>query len=364
MKILLVGDWHSELHEEPAAKALESLGQTVERFAWHEYFKVKSNTPYSRFNQLWLRAQNKYLFGSAFRQLNRDLITKAINFRPDTIFIYRGTHLYLQTLRDLRRKLPGVVLIGYNNDDPFAPGHAKGLWRHFIAGLPELDLALAYRHANLADFYQAGARRVELLRSWYIAERNRPVQLNEEELERYGCDVVFIGHYEPDMRLACLEEAVKAGYQIRLYGPVGWEPILKNHPALSHLLPVRPVWGDEYNRTLCGAKVALAFLSKLNRDTYTRRSFEIPASGTLMLSEYTDDLASLFSPGLEADYFSSPSELVEKLHLYLQDEELRAKVATAGHSRVESDQHDIVSRMKQVIEWIRQIKGNNETSSK
>lgn len=357
MKILVAGDWHSELHEEAATHALEAIGHTVERFSWHGYFTVAEHSVAARLRSLWYRAQNKYLWGGRVDQLNRDLVDLAKRAQPEAVFIYRGTHVFSETLRALRAIVPGVVLVGYNNDDPFAPGHVPGLWRHFIAGLPELDVALAYRHANLEDFRRAGARRVELLRSWYIPERNHPVELSVEERERYGCDVVFVGHYEPDMRLACLETAVRAGYQVRLYGPpYEWEPVLRIHPVLSRLLPVRLVWGDEYNLALCGAKVALVFLSKLNRDTYTRRCFEIPATGTLMLAEYTDDLASLYLEGEEAEFFRSPTEMAEKIEFYLADEMRRRKIAAGGLRRVHADGHDVDSRMRKVLTWVTEIR--------
>ena len=357
MKILVAGDWHSELHEAAAAHALEMLGHTVTRFAWHHYFSVAGDSMATRLISLWRRAQNKYLWGGRMERLNRDLIDLAQRVQPEAVFIYRGTHIYLNTLRGLRATVPGVVLVGYNNDDPFAAGHVAGLWRHFIAGLPELDLALAYRHANLQDFRRAGARRVELLRSWYIPERNRPVALSEEERERFACDVVFIGHYEADIRLACLEAAVGAGYQVRLYGPpYEWESVLRPHPVLSRLLPVRLVWGEEYNRALCGAKVALVFLSKLNRDTYTRRSFEIPATGTLMLSEHTEDLARLFQPDSEALYFRSISEFIGQLNWVMGDAEKRSAIAKAGLSRVQEDRHDVVARMENLVGWISEIR--------
>lgn len=357
MKILVAGDWHSELHEEAVAHALETLGHTVERFAWHGYFATKGRSPASWLLRLWLKAQNKYLWGGRIDHLNHDLIELAKRTRPDAIFIYRGTHVYPKTLRKLREAVPGVVLVGYNNDDPFASGHVPGLWRHFIAGLPELDLALAYRHANMEDFRRAGARRVELLRSWYIPERNFPVELSEAEQERFGCDVVFIGHYEPDMRLACLEAIVRAGYKLKLYGPpYEWEPILKGHPILSPLLPVRLVWGNEYNLALCGAKVALVFLSRLNRDTYTRRTFEIPGSGTAMLSEYTDDLAELFKEGSEIEFFRNPEQMLQKILSYLGDENRRHSIAKSGHDRVLADGHDVVSRMKQVVNLVLEVR--------
>lgn len=357
MKILVAGDWHSELHEEAVAHALESLGHTVQRFAWHGYFSVTGRSAAARLVRLWRRAQNKYLWGGQVNRLNHDLIKLTRRTQPDAIFIYRGTHLFPETLRGLREAAPGVVLIGYNNDDPFAPGHVLGMWRHFIAGLPELDLALAYRHANLEDFRRAGARRVELLRSWYIPERNHPAELSADERERFGCDVVFIGHYEPDMRLACLEAAVNAGLHLRLYGPpYEWEPVLEKHPVLSRLLPVRLVWGDEYNLALCGAKVALVFLSKLNRDTYTRRSFEIPATGVLMLSEYTNDLASLFRPGREALYFKSVPEFIGQLKMVMDDDGKRSNIASAGLARVQADRHHVVARMEILMNRISEIR--------
>lgn len=359
MKILVAGDWHSELHEEAVAHALETLGHAVERFAWHDYFKAAGHHLASRLFGLWPRAQNKYLWGGRITRLNHDLVNLARRTQPDVIFIYRGTHVLPKTLRRLREAVPGVVLVGYNNDDPFAPGHVAGLWRHFIAGLPELDLALAYRHSNLDDFRCAGARRVELLRSWYIRERNHPAELSEAECERFGCDVVFIGHYEPDMRLACLEVAVNAGFRVKLYGPpYEWEPVLKRHPVLSKLLPVRLVWGEEYNLALCGAKVALVFLSKLNRDTYTRRSFEIPATGVVMLSEYTNDLAKLFRPDIEAVYFKTMEEFSRRLNNMMADAVRREAIAASGMARVRDQRHDVISRMEDLVAWIEEIRSD------
>src|SRR5947208_3167798 len=111
------------------------------------------------------------------------------------------------------------------------------------------------------------------------------------------------------------------------------------------------VWGDAYNKALCGAKIALCFLSKLNRDTYTRRCFEIPATKTLMLSEYSNDLATLFAEGSEIEFFRSISELVDKATYYVTHPEERLAMAEAGFRRVVEDGHDVRSRMRQVLAW-------------
>lgn len=352
MKILVAGDWHSELHEEAVYQAFKKLGHEVLKFAWHDYFKPNEGIV----DRLSKKIQNRFVTGPIVQRLNHDFLAAAQRFCPDLIFIYRGTHLTICTLKKIKQQLKDVTLVGYNNDDPFAPGHPYSLWRHFFKSIPVYDLMLAYRHHNIGELLRTGAKRAELLRSWYFPERNHPVTLSAEDKRKYECDVVFIGHYELDDRKPYLEELVRQGFTLRLFGPgYDWDPAIKHSPELQSRVPVQLVWGEEYNKALCGAKVALCFLSKLNRDTYTRRCFEIPATGTLMLSEYTADLASLFKEGLEADFFRTRDELVAKLNLYLGNEPLRQTVAANGYQRVMADGHDVVSRMEQVLAWVAEI---------
>jgi hypothetical protein len=282
-----------------------------------------------------------------------DLADRCRETQPDVLFVYRGSHIYADTIRRIKRANGGIIVVGYNNDDPLSPSYPAWMWRHFLEAVPAYDLLLAYRSHNLTDFERLGANATKLLRSWYIPERNRPVHLSECERARFACDVVFVGHYEDDGRLQCLEEVVRHGWKLNLFGHCyGWHEAMSRSELLKPFMPLRPVWGEDYNRALCGARIALCFLSKLNRDTYTRRCFEIPASGTLMLAEYTDDMAALFRMGEHADFFRSPTELVAKLRLYLGNERLRAQVAAAGRKHVMEQGHDVVSRMRCVIDWI------------
>jgi spore maturation protein CgeB len=352
LKILVAGDGHSELHEKPVINALRELGHDARGFLWHDYFKPATG-PIGRLLQPWLRAQDKFVRGPAISRLNAGLVRECVEMRPDLLFIYRGTHVKAATLREIRKRVPGITIAGYNNDDPFGPGQPRYRWRHFLDCLPECDVTLAYRHHNLEEFSRYGAKRVRLLRSWFIPERNHPVALTPQDEQQFATDVVFVGHYENDGRLELLEAVASKGFRLRLFGPgYDWDPVLAGSAILKHLRPVRLVWGEDYNKALCGAKVALCFFSRLNRDTYTRRCFEIPATGTLMLSEYSDDLATLFAEGREADYFRSRDELLAKLDLYLGDDTLRSAVAQAGLQRVNADGHDLKSRLRDLLAWM------------
>ncbi len=351
MKILIAGNWHSKLHEEPVFRAFENIGHDPVPFGWHSYFDAGKGI--RRCLSPFLRGQHKYVWGPVVDRINRDLCSKAMAEKPDVLFVYRGILIYRNTLEKIRQASPDTYMVGYNNDDPFSPLYPKWQWRHFIDSIPEYDLLLAYRHHNLADFQNAGAKDIQLLRSWFIPEVNYPLPLTDKRNADYECDVVFVGHYEDDGRLEYLERIVDQGWKLRLFGPgYEWDKVVEMSSQLKSLAPVRLVWGTEYNQAICGAKIALCFFSKLNRDTYTRRCFEIPASGTVLCSEYSDDLAGLFEAGREALFFKNPDEMVDQVGRVLADPQRCEKIAAAGMKRVRNDGHDVTSRMKMVIDWI------------
>ena len=108
--------------------------------------------------------------------------------------------------------------------------------------------------------------------------------------------------------------------------------------------------GQDYVEAIRSSPIALCFLSKLNRDSYTRRCFEIPAIGAALFSEYSDDLTSLFIDGKEAVFFRDKYELVDKVKYYLAHLDELFQIQQGGRRRVLNDGHDIYSRFKRVIE--------------
>jgi spore maturation protein CgeB len=351
---LIVGDWRSELHEESVKNALVELGHDVFAFKWCSYFRSESR---SSILNLFYRIQNKFIIGNAVSRLNKDLIKTCEQVNPDVLFVYRGTHIVHETLSKVKFLYPNCILVSLNNDDPFSRSHKFYLWRHFLKAVPIYDLVLAYRHKNILEYKSIGARHVELFRSWFIKTRNYPKKLSIDEAKNFNTDVVFVGHYENDGRMEYLEALVKEGVALKIFGPgYDWDPAIANSQILKKYIPVRLVWGDEYNSAICGAKIALCFLSKLNNDTYTRRCFEIPASGTMLLSEYSDDLASIYQEGVQAEFFRDKEEMLSKVKFYLKNPNDLERMALKGRAKVIRDGHDVLSRMKNLCNFIKEIR--------
>jgi spore maturation protein CgeB len=351
MRILIAGEWHWPWYEQACADALEYLGHKVHKFSWIERFYHFNLghvelLPVSKYAEIEYRLK----WGPRLFSMNSDLIRSVKEFQPHIFFAYRPTHIFPSTIEKIKKITPETTLVQYCNDDPFSKNAGKFRWRHLIRGIPCYDIHFVYRHHNINDFKKRGAKKVELLRSYYIAERNYPVELQPED-QRFVCDVVFAGHYEADFRVNYLESIMVSGVKLNLFGG-GWKnarPVLSPNSPLQALYPIIHVGDEDYRKAFSGAKIALCFLSKLNRDTYTRRNFEIPATGAFMLSEYSDDLATLFEEGKEAEFFRSKEEMLNKISYYLTHDAERQEIARRGCERALRDGHDVTARMNQMV---------------
>jgi hypothetical protein len=341
-------------YHEVCAQTLESLGYDVDRFGWIDdfhYWREDSSEPF--YHSYWHRIQAHFHTGPIVWRIEKRLLQRAKNSEPDIIWFYNVQLISPAVVKSLKQILPKAIFVQYANDNPFSTSANPGLWQNYLDSIPLFDMHFSYRINNLEDYIKRGAKSVHLLRSYFIPQLDYPTTKYEIP-ERFECDVVFAGHYEADGRVEMLEAILDAGFNLNLFGG-GWNSALsklrKNSPLRSKY-PIAPVTGSNYRYAICGAKVALCFLSTLNRDTYTRRNFQIPAMRTAMLSQYTDDLANLYVADKEIVFFRNNTEMIEKLSLLLTDAAWRESVAQAGYEKVFNAGHDVESRMKK---WIAQV---------
>jgi len=338
---LIVGTWNREIYEESLAAGFRANGWDAIPFDVDRYC---SNSPFTRFLK---RARAKL----GIAKLNNSLIEIFKETLATAVLFYRSDFVLPDTLKRLKRIKSDVTLLLYHNDNPFVGLINRIKNRHYLASIPIADVTLAYRPSNLEDARRYRARRVELFLPYYLTYRHRPIP---ESFLKHGFDVLYIGHYEPDGRAEILDFLVQNGIQVRVFG-TRWEAPKKRYNWLT-AMDIREVWGEEYSRLLSSAKIALVFLSRRNRDVYTRRCFEITACGTLMMAPRTRELEQLFTNGKEAVYYDSNEDLLHKIRYYLTHEQERYHIAHAGRQRCVSDAHNEVSRTKQLIEIIEKSK--------
>jgi spore maturation protein CgeB len=317
-------------------RALERLGFQVHGF---------DVTGYRGQSRILAGLEARLHFGPNVVRLNRDIIEFVKNNQKNGIIWFdKATWIWPETLQTIRR-LTRATLLHYT-PDPQLMFHRS---RHFNACIPLFDAVITTKRFEVELYKQHGARNIILTWQSFARDRFFPKPPRRD----YITDVTLIGHYEEHYAGIALA-AQKTEAHVGVWGP-GWLKARAKRDALKACVKGGGLWGDDYAVALSSARICLGVLSKWIPETHTTRSLEIPASGSLLLAERTEEHQELFREGYEAEFFSDWEELQDKIRYYLRNESLRLQVATRGRERCIRDGYDDVARLAQVM---RQIPGN------
>lgn len=277
-------------------------------------------------------------------------IVRAVSRKPyDLLWIDKGLMIAPGALARARKIRPDMKLVTYSPDDMMNPGNQT---RRYLGHLPLHDLVVTTKSYNVQELLGLGARDVLFVGNAYDPELHRPMDLTPGDQARFGAEVGFVGAFEEE-RAASMARAAQAGIPITVHGP-GWARSRNVHPNLK--IGESFLAGADYTRAVVASRINLGFLRKVNRDLQTTRSIEIPASGAFMLAERTDEHLELFKEGVEAEFFGSDEEMIEKCRYYLANEEQRLAVARAGLARCVESGYSNQGRLETIL---RQLAGTS-----
>jgi hypothetical protein len=262
--------------------------------------------------------------------------------RWDIIWLEKALTIGPDSVRQLRSACPRAKLIGFSPDD-MTRRHNQS--QQFIEALRCYDWFITTKAHSVAELKALGCSNVVVVGNGFDPDAFRPMSISAGDVERLGGDVGFIGTYEGD-RAARMLELARAGLRVRVWGD-GWRALATGHPNLR--VENRPLGFDDFARACRAFKINLGFLRKLNGDQQTTRSVEIPACGGFMLAERTAEHLALFDEGLEAEFFASNDELIDKCRRYLQDEASRAAIALRGLERCIASGYSNAARLREAF---------------
>lgn len=297
-----------------------------------------------------VRFRLQFAIGPGIGALNRRLIELADEIRPDIVWVDKGIYFWPKTLDQVRQRT-GALLVHLDPDDPF--GNPLGR-RLFMKAIPHYDVHVVARDVNIAEFRSAGAKAIARYQWAYDPEVHRPLAVSPEDRARLGGAVGFVGDWELEREQA-MRHLAEHGISVRIWGP-RWERKVP-HPPGAMRIEGACLTGDDYARAVCAFDINLGFLRKINRDLSTTRSVEIPACGAFMLAERTTEHQAMFVEGVEAEFFASTDELLEKTRRYLADPASRQSIAAAGLARCRASGYTHVDRQRDVLRQIEQLTG-------
>lgn len=281
-----------------------------------------------------------------FYRSNACLLHEARETKPELIWLFKGADVFPETidkLRELRSKV-----ITFNPDHPWE-FFSRGSGNPFISqSIDKFDHYLTYsRHIAL----QMGMRFPRLHTSVVPFGHG----ISNELYSRVDNPVesiraCFVGN--PDKKRASKISLLAAhGISIDVYGH-GWDNILCSSPRITICGPVTGLKMYEVFRKY---RVQLNFLRPHNFNSHNMRTFEIPASGGIMLAEDTDEHSEFLRPGIEAFYFNSDHELIRQCETLLDMSTRDATaIRTAARRRSIEEPYSYRSRAEQVIKIVQE----------
>ncbi len=339
MKILYVGPLYYGSTSLQRLKALAHLG--------HELVSVDTCPPEvaARERRLGERLWRKLLGPRDLARANEAVLRLVREEQPQILWIDKGLTIRPETLRASKEHVPGLIRVSYSPDDMANPTNQS---RNYLTCVPLYDVHVTTKSYNVAELKYLGASRVLFIDNAYCRFTHRPMELSAAERENLGGEVGFIGTYEEERAQALLFLA-QQGIPVKVWGnwPKKWQ---HRHPHLQ--VKRASLWGDDYARAICSFDINLAFLRKENRDLQTTRSAEIPACGGFMLAERTPEHQRLFQEGVEAEFFGSLKEMVEKVQYYLINKDKRQEIAAAGRRRCMAAGYSNVERLENLLRQI------------
>jgi spore maturation protein CgeB len=187
-------------------------------------------------------------------------------------------------------------------------------------------------------------------------EIHRPLELSEEDLDEFGCDLSFAGagYLNRNQFLAGLTD-----YDLDIWG-VNW-----THPALhKHVKrPDQRFTPQLFAKIVAGSKINLNLHSSAsypgvdpNCDAINPRVFEIAACGGFQLCDPCQGLDACFDFETELPVYRSLAELRTLLDHYLQHPEERDAIAQRARQRALAD-HTYEKRAQRMLDLILETHG-------
>lgn len=266
------------------------------------------------------RGPLRHLFGERAAIKASAVIEKEIlRSKPDLVLVFKGTRIPPTLLESLRR---AAVCVNFNPDSPWETVNSS---QWLLDSIPPYHHHFTWSKQLLPRFEAAKARAVHYLPFAYDPELHSPS--SESEIKY---DVVFIGTFEPlrDETLAALSE-----FNVAIWGN-DWE---RSKLVPRSWIKGEAIYGSEACHAMSQGVVNLNILRAQNAGSHNMRTFEIPATGNLMLTTRSEEQQQFFEERSEILSYSNLQELIEQVRRALSDRNESKAIGLRAYERVRDE---------------------------
>lgn len=328
------------------AQALRKLGHRVLDIDEEDYL------PW-RWQGFVPKVLSRLFSGALIDDYNQAVLQRAATASYDFALVFKGKLLQAETVRHLR----GLGKPIYNiYPDVSFQDHGP----HIPQALQYYDCVFTTKsyHGD-RERQRFHIRNLEYVRHGFDPEVHRPVDLPEHARKHYECDVSFVGCWSPEKEEKILYLLKHAnGLNIKVYG-IGWKYASSEFKQKMGPNLRAGVFGDELAIVYSASKVNLGLLSCAKsdstlRDQTTARTFQVPATRSLLLHEDTPEVRSLFNDGEEMLLFKSNEDLLDKVNYAIKERAMRETICESGYVRCLREPYDYSSAAKSIVRYFEQ----------
>lgn len=187
-------------------------------------------------------------------------------------------------------------------------------------------------------FFQLGASDVSRLPfafspNHHFVNRNFPIEL-ESEISYFGSwgpiQEEWLKHLDSD--------------RLKIFGP-GWQNC--NYKKMQNCILPNRGQGKEMIEAINASNIVFNLVRAEHLCGHSMKTFEIPASGGFMITNWTEEQSEFLIEEKHCIYFNNIDEFVDKINFYSKKENLRNQMRENAYRHIQC--HTYVNRVKQIL---------------
>lgn len=299
-----------------------------------------------RWSSLYLKIIKKLILWLLIKEYNKEIIKYAKNSSFDFILVFKGAYIFESTFKELRNL--GKPIYNFYPDVSFVD-HGS----YIPKSLKYYDCVFttkSFHGKNEINKFQI--RELIYTRHGFDPEVHRFISLTDEQTKFYKCDICFVGCWSPEKEDTLIFIANnRPNLKINIWG-IGWNNSSKKFKLIFGK-NIKSAFGDELAIIYNSSKINLGLLSrsKSDKEMYDRltaRTFQIPASKSLVIHEENEEIMQLFDSH-EIILFKNNEDLLDKIDLLLANNALRYNYIINGYNKCRSMNYNYDNAAKAII---------------
>ena len=264
---------------------------------------------------------------------NITLLEKIKELGPSHILVLKGLELDKNIFVKIKEKFPDIVLINWIFDVTIN-GTKVEECKNYVEFAKVFDFFFTIAKGSVKKLREKGINAFWVPEGCY-PPMHKEVVLTWAQEKKFSSDISFIGTIGGvhKGRIEVIKALIDEGFDVKIWGDIVRpeeipEEVLKAHTGHSVI--------NEYHSIVAQcSKINIGFDGWPDVElSQSARVYRILCAGGFLLTNHTKNIEQMFEPEKHLTVYENVPDLIEKVYKYLNDDELRQKIAKEGQKLV------------------------------